>query len=134
MNMTHSELHGQTSDTKPRIRLLLVDDHQIVREGLVGLLEQEDDIEVVGQASDGELAVEMVRKLQPDVVIMDISMPRLNGIEATRRIVSEFPNIRVIGLSMHYEPEMANAMQRAGAANYISKDVPSENLMAAIRS
>ena len=116
-----------------RVRVLLVDDHKIVREGLAGLLEMEGDIEVVGQASDGQMAVELVRQLRPDVVSMDITMPRMNGIEATRQITAEFPDIRVVGLSMHESSDMARAMQQAGAATYVSKDAPSEELLRAIR-
>jgi DNA-binding NarL/FixJ family response regulator len=116
-----------------RVRVLLVDDHKIVREGLAGLLEMERDIEVIGQASDGQMAIELVRQLRPDVVSMDITMPRMNGIEATRQITAEFPNVRVVGLSMHESSDMARAMQQAGAATYVSKDAPSEELLRAIR-
>ena len=119
-------------ESKP-IRVLLADDHKIVRQGLVGLLEIEPDIEVVGQAADGEEAVELARKLRPDVVIMDVTMPRMTGIEATKLISRELPKTRVVGLSMHAESDMAQAMRAAGAAAYLSKGGPSEDLLAAIR-
>ncbi|MCC6143210.1 MAG: response regulator [Candidatus Hydrogenedentes bacterium] len=116
-----------------RIRVLLVDDHKIVRQGLAGLIEDEEDLQLVGEASDGAMAVEMVRSLHPDVVVMDISMPRMNGIEATRRISREFEDVRVVGLSMHEAADVTTAMEEAGASAYISKDGPSEELLAAIR-
>ncbi len=106
----------------------------ILRQGLAGLLREEDDIELVGEASDGKMAVEMVRRLQPDVVIMDISMPVMNGIEATRIITHEMPDVRVIGLSMHDVDDMATAMRNAGAVGYLTKGCPSEQLFHAIRS
>ncbi len=114
-------------------RVLLADDHQIVREGLMGLIQEHSDIAVIGEACDGQMAVEMARELKPDVVIMDVSMPQLNGIEATRRIVAELPQVRVIGLSMHERETMAAAMRQAGASAYLPKGGPSEPLIAAIR-
>jgi len=117
-----------------KIRVLLADDHQLLREGLVGLLAGESDIEVVGEAGDGQTAVELAHRLTPDVVIMDVSMPRLNGVEATRRILAERPGVRVIGLSMHEEAGMAATMRRAGAAAYLTKGGPAEDLVAAIRA
>ena len=115
------------------ITVLLAEDHQIVREGLRKLLESEHDIEVVGEANDGVNAVELARQLLPDVVVMDVTMPRMNGVEATLRIVSEMPAVRVISLSMHNEIEIASAMADAGATAYLSKSGPMESLLAAIR-
>ena len=117
-----------------RIRVLLVDDHVVVRQGLSRLLKEESDIEIVGEASDGETAVRMVRQILPDVVTMDINMPGIGGIEATRIIHAEFPQIRVIGLSMFDEGEPARAICEAGAASYMTKSGPSEALVAAIRA
>lgn len=118
---------------KSRIRVLLVDDHRVLREGIAGLLKQEPDIEVVGQASDGVCAIEMARSLRPDVILMDVTMPRMSGIEATRRITHEMPSVRIVGLSMHEDQEMGAAMRRAGAADYLVKDGPSQTLVSAIR-
>ena len=117
-----------------KIRVLVADDHKIVRQGLTELLREEADIEVVGEASDGVEAVEMAARLRPDVIVMDISMPRLNGIEATRRITAAQPRVRVIGLSMYEEPERAAAMREAGAVAYLHKAGPSEDLIAAIHA
>jgi signal transduction histidine kinase/CheY-like chemotaxis protein/sensor domain CHASE-containing protein len=124
---------GHDHDEAHKIRVLLVDDHKIVRQGLAGLLRGEQDIELVGEASDGIMALEMVRESQPDVVVMDVTMPRMNGIEATRHITSEFPGIRVIGLSMHEKDDMEAAMHEAGAETYLSKDGASTALVEAIR-
>ena len=115
------------------IRVLLADDHPVIRNGLAMLLDEEPDLEVVGQASDGEEAVELADQLQPDVVLMDITMPKLNGIDATRKISDELPWIRVIGLSMHEYADVAAAMMEAGAVGYVAKGTPAEFLLDAIR-
>lgn len=125
--------HDRPSDAEA-IRVLLADDHKILRQGLAGLLAEEPGIEVVGEASDGAMAVEMAAAMRPDVVVMDITMPRLSGIEATRRITRELPGVRVIGLSMHSEADMAAALREAGAVGYLTKGGPSEALIEAIRS
>ena len=116
-----------------RIRVLLADDHEIVREGLASLLTDEPDIEVVGQASDGQEAVELAGEIRPDVVLMDVTMPRLDGIEATRQIKNQMPEIRVIGLSMHEKEDLAAAMREAGASAYLSKNGCCETLIGTIR-
>ncbi len=117
-----------------RIRVLLADDHPLIRQGLTGLLELQDDLEVVGEAEDGVRAVELARRLQPDVVVMDMNMPNMNGLEATRRIAAEAPHIRIIALSLHGEKDMAQAMLDAGAEQYVPKDAPSQKLLEAIRT
>jgi DNA-binding NarL/FixJ family response regulator len=97
------------------------------------LLAKEPDLTVVGEAADGQVAIGMTRELTPDVVLMDISMPVLNGIEATRAIHAEFPAVRVIGLSMGEDPDQPEAMRRAGAVGYLRKSDATEALLAAIR-
>ena len=115
------------------IRVLLADDHEVLREGLTRLLREQPDLELVGQAEDGRKAVELALRTRPDVVVMDVTMPVLSGIEATRRIVAALPGVRVIGLSMHEEEDMANAMLEAGAAAYLRKGGSSGPLIATIR-
>jgi PAS domain S-box-containing protein len=114
------------------LRVLLADDHPVVRKGLADMLREQPGVGMVVEARDGQEAVEMALQAQPDVVVMDITMPRLNGIEATRQIKAAVPHVRVIGLSMHEDVAMAQAMCRAGAEAYLRKDTDSEVLLAAI--
>lgn len=123
-----------TPEPQGRIRVLLAEDHKIVREGLAGILSDEPDMVVVGQAEDGRAAVDMARQLNPDAIIMDVSMPRLNGIEATRIIAQAMPHIRIIGLSAHEEEDMAMSLIRAGASAFLSKGGPAQDLTAIIRA
>jgi PAS domain S-box-containing protein len=116
------------------IRVLLVDDHTIIRQGLAGLLEEEEDIEVVGEAGDAVTAIEMVRALEPDVVVMDVNMPDINGIETTRILTHEKHHSKIIGLSMHCDEDIAIAMKDAGAWSYLTKDGAATELVDAIRS
>ena len=116
------------------IKVLLVDDHAIMRKGVAMLLSEQADITVVGEAEDGEQAIERVRALQPDVVVMDISMPKLNGIEATRQIVSESPGSRVIALSIHSSRRFVDDMLKAGAAGYLLKESVPEELIQSIHA
>jgi len=116
------------------IRVLLSDDHRIVREGLRTLLEKEPGIDVVAEAEDGRSTVELARKLRPQVVVMDITMPDLNGIEATRQITKEVPDVKVLALSIHSDRRFVMEMLRAGATGYLIKDCASEELVSAIRS
>ena len=115
------------------IKVLLADDHQIMREGLASLLEKHPDLEVVAQAGDGRAAVSLVRELNPDVVVMDIGMPGLNGIEATRQIIAAAPGIKVIALSVHTEKPFVAGMLQAGASGYLLKHNAAEELVRAIR-
>jgi two-component system, NarL family, response regulator NreC len=116
------------------INILLVDDHKITRQGLRLMLEQQNDIKVLGEAEDGRTAISLVRELRPDVVIMDVTMPDLNGMEATRRIVSEFANVKVIALSMHSDTLFVSEMLKSGASGYLLKDCAFEELAEAIRT
>jgi DNA-binding NarL/FixJ family response regulator len=116
-----------------RIRVLLADDHMIVREGLRALLEAEGDVEVVGEAQTGRQAVQLTRRLRPDVVVMDIAMPLLNGLEATRRIVKAVPTTRVLILSAHSDDEYIRQVILLGAAGYLIKQTSADLLSKAIR-
>ena len=116
-----------------KTRILLVDDHKILRDGISSLLKQYPDMEVIGEAADGRSALRLVKELSPDLVIMDISMPDLNGIDATRRINAEHPEVKVIALSMHYDKQFVSEMFKAGAAGYLLKDSAFEELEHAIR-
>lgn len=116
------------------IRILLVDDHKIMREGLRSLLEKETDFEVVAEARNGREAIELARSLKPNVVIMDVTMPELNGIEATRHIHDEFPAIKVVALTVHSDKNYLTGMLRAGTAGYLLKDCAAEELVQAVRA
>lgn len=116
------------------IKIVIADDHGIVRDGLRFLLGKQQDMEIVGEADDGRKAIELVRKLTPDIVIMDISMPNLNGVDATRQIVREFPNVKVIALSMHSSTMFVADMIKAGASGYILKNCLFNELVEAIRA
>jgi len=117
-----------------RISILLADDHQVVREGLRTLLSSQQGMEVVGEAEDGRTTVELARELKPDLVIMDISMPDLNGFEATARILEENPRIRVLALSMHSDRRFVERVLAAGASGYMLKDCAFNELAQAIRA
>ena len=127
-----------TGDLKPKVNkaltVLLVDDHAMMRQGLRSVLEAHADIQIVGEASDGHEAVEMADALQPAVVIMDINMPRLNGIEATARIKAQYPDIRVIGLSVNAGPNNKEAMLKAGADMLLTKEAAVEELYRGIQN
>ena len=115
------------------IRIVIADDHGIVREGLQSLLSRQPDMEIVGEATDGRKALELVQELVPDVVVMDITMPNLNGIDATRQIVRDFPKIKVIALSMHSSTMFVSDMIKAGVSGYMLKDCLFDELTEAIR-
>jgi two-component system, NarL family, response regulator NreC len=115
-------------------RVLLVDDHAIIRQGLCSLLEKQPDIEVVGSVEDGRKAMDIARELAPDLVIMDISMPNLNGIDATRKIIGEMGDIKVIALSIHSSRHFVSEMLKAGASGYILKECLFDELVEAIKT
>jgi len=117
-----------------KIRVLLADDHALLRQGLRALLEQESDIEVVAEVGDGRTVVRQSRELRPDVVVMDLGMPGLNGIEATRRIRQENTEVRIVGLSMHTSQRMVLEMLRAGADGYVAKLSAFEEVVRAVRA
>src|ERR687885_1069331 len=116
------------------VRVLIADDHPIFREGMRGRLDRVDDIEVVGEAASGEEAVELARKLEPDVILMDIKMPGLNGVEATREILRTIPRMGVVVLTMFEDDDSVFAAMRAGAKGYLLKDSGGEGIVYAIRA
>ncbi|MDO9287499.1 MAG: response regulator transcription factor [Thermodesulfovibrionales bacterium] len=115
-----------------RVRIILADDHTILREGLCALLAKQRDFQIVAEAGDGRTAVRLTQELLPDVVVMDVNMPDLNGIEATRQIITDNPGIKVIALSMYSEKQFVVEMLKAGAAGYMLKDSAFEELVHAI--
>ena len=117
-----------------KMRVLIVDDHGIVRAGICSLLEGQEDIEVVGEAAGGEEAIEKARELKPDLVLMDIAMPGMNGIEATRHIKQDVPSTTVLVLSMHDDEEFFFPVLRAGASGYVLKEAEPQELLYAIRT
>lgn len=119
---------------KKRIRILLADDHRMVRKGFRLILESQDDLEVIGEAGNGREAVEMALSLKPDIVVMDVTMPELNGIEATRRLRNATPPIRVVALSVHRDGVYVREIVRAGAEGYILKESADTELLSAIRA
>ena len=116
------------------IRILLADDHKITRQGLRSLLDKQSDMEVVAEAEEGRTTVRLVRELLPDVVIMDVSMPDLNGMEAARQITREFGDVRIVALSMHSDSLFVTEMLKSGASGYLLKDCAFEELARAIRT
>lgn len=116
------------------IKILLADDHTVMQSALRTLLDKESDMEVVAEARNGREAVALATQLQPDVAIIDVSMPDLNGVDATHQLLAERPGIRVLGLSMHNDEEFVIGMLRAGAVGYLLKDCAPEELCYAIRA
>jgi len=114
--------------------VLLAEDHEMVRDGLRALLEREDDMDVVGEAENGREAVRLARDLSPEIIVMDVSMPDLNGIEATRQVCRRCPGTRVLALSVHADRRFVTEMLRAGAAGYVLKDCAFEELVRGIRA
>ena len=115
-------------------RILLADDHAVVRNGFRMILNAQDDLEVVGEAANGREAVELAASLQPDIIVMDVTMPELNGIEAARRICDTVPRVRVLALSMHKDGVYVREILKAGAKGYLLKDSSEDDLLAAVRA
>jgi len=115
------------------IRVIIADDHKIMRDGLRALLEMESDIKIVGEAADGQTVLRLARQTRPEVAVMDIAMPGLNSLEATRKITAEVPGIKVIALSMYSDKKFVYRMFKAGASGYLLKDSAFEELVRAIR-
>jgi len=125
--------YGARKDKNKRLRVLIADDHTVIRHGLATMLQMQPDIEIVAHASDGQEAVDLAAEHEPDVAVIDVSMPNLSGVEATRLITSRSPHTKIVGLSMHAAQDMEKAMMQAGAVAYCTKDGPPESLLKAIR-
>jgi two-component system response regulator NreC len=119
---------------REKIHILLADDHAVVRQGFKMILAAQPDMEIVGEAGNGREAVELAGSLQPDVIVMDVAMPELNGIEATRRLADTAPRTRVLALSMHKDSVYVREILRAGARGYLLKDSIASDLLAAVRA
>ncbi|HLA23809.1 MAG TPA: response regulator transcription factor [bacterium] len=118
----------------PKTKILIVDDHAIVREGVRMILAKENDLEVVGEAGDGQQALELTERVRPDVVIMDISMPGMGGIEATQTVRARHPEVQVLALTMHEDETYVFQLLRAGAAGYVLKRAAAQDLVQAVRA
>lgn len=121
-------------DRMSNIRVLIAEDHRTVREGLEMILQAQPDIEVVGEAGDGQAAIDMAKALNPDIVIMDVSMPKLNGLKATRELQRTRPNVKVLTLTRHKDDGYLQQLLRAGVSGYVLKQSPSTELLHAIRA
>jgi len=119
---------------KMSTRILLADDHKITRQGLRSLLEKQKDMEVVAEADNGRAAIRLAAELAPDIIIMDVTMPDLNGVEASKQILAKSPDIKIIALSMHSDALFVTEMLKSGAAGYLLKDCAFEELTRAIRT
>jgi DNA-binding NarL/FixJ family response regulator len=127
-----TDIVNETSNSETKI--LLVDDHTILRQGLRRLLEAEPGVSVVGEAKDGREAVEKARELQPDVIVMDLAMPALNGLDASRRILKAQPSAKILVLSMYLDDDYVNQALDAGVCGYVMKDAPATDLIQAVRA
>lgn len=116
------------------IRLLIADDHAVVRKGIRTLLEDETDIDVVGEATDGDYAIDMIPDLKPDVLLLDITMPRMSGIDVTKVVSQQYPTVRILIFSMHHNPDYILKAVQNGAAGYLLKDTNEEEILRAVRT
>ena len=124
--------NGRAENGREPARIIIADDHALAREGLQDMLADETELEVVGEAANGLEALALCSRLQPDLVLMDVRMPRLDGLEATRKVKQEFPKIIVLILTMHENPDYLLEALRAGAAGYVLKDASSEEVVTAV--
>ncbi len=115
------------------IKLVIIDDHQLFREGVKRILSLEPTIDVVAEGDDGEIAIDLVQKHQPDVILMDINMPKVNGVEATRRLIETFPNVKVLILSIHDDESYVTHVLKTGAAGYLLKEMNADSLIEAVK-
>ncbi|MCL4784426.1 MAG: response regulator transcription factor [Bryobacterales bacterium] len=120
--------------SQPKIRILLADDHSVVRQGFSAILRTQEDMDVIAEATNGREAIEKALALKPDVIVMDVAMPELNGIEATRRIQEEAPRSRILALSMHKDAVYVREILRAGARGYLLKDAVDTDFLSAVRA
>ena len=125
---------NRQAEEEIKIRIVLVDDHEIIRNVVAGLIRREPDFEIVGEFSDAESAINSIRKVRPNVVLMDVGMPLMNGIEATRIIHEEFADIRIIGFSIHDDEAYREAIHKAGASGYLSKSTSAQALIKTLRA
>jgi len=116
------------------IRILVVDDHSVVRQGIIALLEDEEDIIIAGEASDGDEVADMIGKVRPDVILLDLTMPRMSGIEVIKQIVPIHPKVRILIFSMHNNPDYILSAVLNGASGYLQKDTSRDEILAAVRS
>ena len=116
------------------VKILIADDHEIMRDGLRAMIEKQPGMQVVAEAENGQAAIILNRKFRPDIIVMDINMPELNGIDATRRIVAEFPGTKIVAFSMHSDQQFVIGALKAGVSGYLLKDSASEELARAIRA
>jgi DNA-binding NarL/FixJ family response regulator len=116
------------------IRILIADDHSVVRQGIITLLEDEDDILIVGEASDGDEILECVASMKPDVILLDLTMPRMSGLEAMKLLIPAFPQVKILVFSMHNNPDYILSAVKNGAAGYLQKDTGREEILKAVRS
>ena len=132
---SRAEARGEANSSTPRLpaRVLIADDHDLIREGLLAVLEDEPDLEVVGEAKNGREALEMCRQMRPDLILMDVRMPEMDGLAATRAIKEELPTTSVVMVTMHENPDYLLEAIRAGAAGYILKDAAGDRLVEAVR-
>lgn len=133
LHRDNGDPHDVAGDQHDTIKVLIVDDHRFLREGVKALLAEEADLEVIGEAEDGREALEAVRRNEPDVVLLDVAMPVMDGIETARRLRQEHPRLRIVGLSTFSRDDMGERMRAAGADSYLSKSDPSADLVAAVR-